>query len=63
MKITKKVFGKFNEEEVITFTIINRNNVSIKLMTLGASLIEFLLPKENEEFDNIGFLFIILNNI
>lgn len=40
-------------EKIDLFTLTNKNNVSIQLMSLGATWIDFTVPDKNNVFDNI----------
>jgi len=55
MKITKSFFGKINEEsEVELFTLLNDNQVSVKITNYGGIVTSIVTPDKNGELDNIA---------
>ncbi|WP_268913446.1 aldose epimerase family protein [Lentilactobacillus sp. SPB1-3] len=47
MKFNKESFGSYKGMPVSKYTITNKNNVSISVLTLGGVLYEFLVPSTN----------------
>lgn len=51
-------FGKTADgKDVTSFTLTNKNGVSVKLMTLGATITEINVPDKNGKFANVVFGF------
>ncbi len=54
MKILKQSFGNLiNEEEVIKYTLINKNKMEISLLNYGGIIQEIIVPDRNGKFENI----------
>lgn len=53
MKISQKKFGTFNNQEVPAITLTNKNGISITATPFGASLVEWNVPDQEGNFNNI----------
>lgn len=54
MSIKKEFFGKTNKgEEVYLFTLINKNNVCLKVMNFGGRMVQLHVPDKNGKLDDI----------
>ncbi|GAY73595.1 aldose epimerase family protein [Lentilactobacillus kosonis] len=53
MTVKQEAFGSYQGTPVIKYTITNKNDVSISVLTLGGTLYEFLVPTNNGEKHNL----------
>jgi len=54
MKILKEFFGNLtSEEEVIKYTLINKNNIKISLLNYGGIIQKIIVPDRRGEYENI----------
>lgn len=51
--IEKSLFGKHNNQDVYTYTLINKNGMSVKLCDFGATVLELNVPDRLGDFENI----------
>lgn len=54
MRILKKSFGRLKSgEEVIKYSLINRNNFTVNILNYGGIITEIFMPDEEGNFENI----------
>lgn len=53
MSIQKEVFGKIEDQEIYCYTIKNKNNITAKVITFGATLIDLSVPDFKNNIQNI----------
>ena len=54
MSIKKEFFGETNKgEKVYLFTLINKNNVCLKVMNFGGRMVQLYVPDKNGKLDDI----------
>ena len=57
-EVTKAPFGKTRDgTEVDQYTLKNKNGMTVKVMTLGATITEISVPDKNGKFANVAFGF------
>jgi aldose 1-epimerase len=57
MSVTTETFGIVHNTVIEKFTIVNKNGVFVKIITLGATLVDFSVPDETNHFSNICLSF------
>lgn len=53
MELTKKVFGRFENQDVYEYTLTNKNGVSISATSFGATLTKLVTPDKEGKRENI----------
>ncbi|MDZ7834736.1 MAG: hypothetical protein U5K84_04725 [Alkalibacterium sp.] len=53
MKLTEKVFGTFENKDIMEYTLTNENGVSISAVPFGATLTKLVTPDKDGKRDNI----------
>lgn len=51
--VKKEIFGKIKDQEIYCYTITNKNSLSIKVISFGATLIELLVPDCENKLQNV----------
>jgi aldose 1-epimerase len=54
MKIEKAAFGTLTDGTIIDlFTLTNKNNMSLKLMTYGGTIVSLCVPDRHGELEDV----------
>lgn len=61
MQILKQHFGKVHDQDIYLFTLSNRNDMSVKIMTYGATITSISIPGKDTKRVELACGFDTLN--
>ncbi|WP_045514995.1 aldose epimerase family protein [Neobacillus niacini] len=53
MKIIDKLFGHYNDESVIEYTLVNDSGMSVSCLNYGCTITKILVPDRNGKIENV----------
>jgi aldose 1-epimerase len=53
MKIIDNVFGRYNDESVIEYTLINDSGMSVSCLNYGCIITKIMVPDRNGTIENV----------